>query len=306
MRRHHSIAAGLLALAAPFAACAQPADLPIPAATTSEYPPGVSVRQTRSGAVYADAKGRTLYGMDMRTLVRWAPDASKYCQQECQQTWEPLLAPADAKPNVVFPRGFGGPPPGAGQGQGGAAGGLAALAGAAQGQAAAQAQAPRPQGGGNNQVPPGMIQNQRAPDWTVIAGPNGPQWVYKGWHMVYARKDERPGSTAHDGEGQMTWNTLKFVPPVPRLAAPQGVAPLFAGGAYALTDKNGRVLFTGNCTAACAWTPLAAPMAGRNVGEWTVNLAGDRPQWTWRGKPVFVSQEVDSAAAPAGGSVLRP
>ena len=302
MRRHHSTAAGLLALAAPFAACAQPVDLPIPAATTNEYPPGVSVRQTRSGPVYADAKGRTLYGMDMRTLVRWAPDASKYCQQECQKTWEPLLAPADAKPNVVFPRGFGGgPPPGAGQGAaaGGAAGGLAALAGGAQGQA------PRPQGGAN-QVPAGMIQNQRAPDWTVIAGPNGPQWVYKGWHMIYARKSDRPGSTAHDGEDQMTWNTLKFVPQTPRLEAPQGIAPLFTGGAYALTDKNGRVLFTGNCAAVCSWTPLTAPMAGRSIGDWAVNLAGDRPQWAWRGKPVFVSQEADPAAPPAGGTVLRP
>lgn len=292
MRRHHSTAAGLLALAAPFAACAQPVDLPIPAATTAEYPPGVSVRQTRAGPVYADAKGRTLYGMDMRTLVRWAPDASKYCQQDCQQTWEPLLAPADAKPNVVFPRGFGGPPPGAGQGA--AAGGVA------------QGQAPRPQGGGNNQVPPGMIQNQRAPDWSVIAGPDGPQWVYKGWHMVYARKGDKPGSTAHDGEGQMTWNTLKFVPPVPKLDGPQGVAPLFTGGAYALTDKNGRVLFTGKCEAACGWTPLTAPMAGRAIGDWAVNLDGDRPQWAWRGKPVFVSLEDDPVKPPSGGTVLRP
>jgi predicted lipoprotein with Yx(FWY)xxD motif len=280
--------AGLLNLAMPSAVYAQPADLPIPAATTGEYPPGVTVRRTKAGPVYADARGRTLYGMDMRTLVRWAPDPALHCRDDCARTWEPLLAPTSAKPNVVFPRGFGGPPPAPGQG---AAGAAAQRGERAPGQAV---------------LPQGMILNQRAPDWTVIAGPSGPQWVYKGWHMVYLRKGDRPGSTAHDGESQMTWNTLKFVPPVPKLEAPQGVAPLFIGGDYALTDKSGRVLYTGTCTAACDWTPLSAPMAGRGFGEWAVDLSGDRPQWTWRGKPVYVSQEDDPVNAPAGGAVLRP
>jgi hypothetical protein len=47
-------------------------------------------------------------------------------------------------------------------------------------------------------------------------------------------------------------------------------------------------------------------MAGRGFGEWAVDLSGDRPQWTWRGKPVYVSQEDDPVNAPAGGAVLRP
>jgi predicted lipoprotein with Yx(FWY)xxD motif len=293
MRRHISTAAGLLALAVPFAAAAQPADLPIPAATTGEYPPGVTVRQTKAGPVYADAKGRTLYGMDMRTLVRWAPDPAHYCAGDCARDWEPLLAPDGTPPNIMFPRGFGGPPPGAA-----AAARPAAPAGATVLQAErAQGQAP---------LPVNMIMNQRAPDWTVIAGPGGPQWVYKGWHMVYTRKGDRPGSTTHDGTGVMVWNTLKYVPPVPSLHSPQGVAPLFTGEAYALTGKDGRVLFTGTCAAPCDWTPLTAPMAGRGIGDWAVNLAGDRPQWTWRGKPVFVSQEEDPVRAPLGGTVLRP
>ena len=94
MHPHLLAAVGLLALAMPFAAKAQPVDLPIPAATTSEYPPGVSVKQTKAGPVYVDAKGRTLYGMDMRVLIRWAPDPSKYCKEACAETWAPLLAPA--------------------------------------------------------------------------------------------------------------------------------------------------------------------------------------------------------------------
>ena len=62
-----------------------------------------------------------------------------------------------------------------------------------------------------------FIQNQKAPDWTVIQGAQGPQWVYKGWHMVFVRKGEAPGSAAHEGDGNLSWNTMKFVPPVPKV-----------------------------------------------------------------------------------------
>jgi predicted lipoprotein with Yx(FWY)xxD motif len=260
---------------------AQPADLPVPAAKTGEYPPGIAVRQTRSGPVYANARGRTLYGMDMRTVLRWSPDASQFCKDRCAE-WEPMLAGADAKPNIAFPRGFGGPP-------------APRVAGAP----------PRPPG--PPALPPGFVTPQSAPDWTIIAGPLGPQWVYKGWHMAYVRKGEPAGSTAHDGADEQTWNTLKYVPPVPQIVAPASVTTLFTGGAYALADRGGRLLFTGKCSLPCAdWSPLTAPMAGRGLGEWSVSLASDNPQWAWRGQPVFVSPEADPLSVPRNGKVLRP
>lgn len=282
MKAHPLLVTALLAALPAPALLAQPADLPIPAATTSDYPPGVSVRQTSAGAVYADKRGRTLYGMDMRTLVRWSPDASQHCQADCAALWEPLLAPAAATVNIAFPRGFGGPPaqrrPGA---------------------------PPRPPG--PPPLPPGFVAPQSAPDWTVIAGPQGPQWAYKGWHMVFTRKGDRPGSTAHDGADDRTWNTLKHVPPVPRVIAPAGISTLFAGGGYLLADSSGRALFTGQCAAACTgWQALAAPMASRGLGAWAVDLAGNSPQWSWRGKPVYVSQETNPLAVPKNGKVLRP
>ncbi len=258
---------------------AQPVDLPVPAATTSDYPPGVAVRRTASGPVYADARGRTLYGMDMRTVLRWSPDAALYCNDRCAD-WVPLLAPVDARPNIAFPRGLGAPPPPRGGTQ-------------------------RPPG--PPPLPAGYVSPQGAPDWTVIAGPQGPQWVYKGWHMVYVRKGDRPGSAAHDGESAQTWNTLKFVPPVPKIAAPAGVTALYANGSYALATREGRLLYTGSCAAPCTgWSPLAAPMAGGGLGEWSVSLAGDSPQWAWRGKPVYVSSEADPLTVPKNGRVLRP
>ncbi len=255
----------LVALLSPSAALAQPVDLPIPPATTTEYPPGISVGKTASGPVYVDAKGRTLYGMDMRTLIRWGADPSKYCKDACAETWEPLLAPSGAVPNIRYPQGFG------------------------------------------STTPPGFVQPQKAPDWTIIEGPQGPQWVYKGWHVVYTRKGDKRGSTEFEGADHLTWNTLKFVPPVPKIEAPMNVSTIFVDGAYALADKDGRVLFTGQCQRNCAgWQPMAGGMASQGTGQWAVNSSGDRPQWTYRGKPVFVSQEDDPTKAPQAGIVLRP
>jgi len=149
---------------------------------------------------------------------------------------------------------------------------------------------------------------QRAPDWNVIQGANCPKWVYKSWHLGFTRKGDKPGSTAHDGADNLTWNTLKFVPPVPKLTAPQSVAAAYRDGAYVLTHKDGRALFTGTCRKNCAdWSPLTAPAAGRGLGEWTVSRSGDAPQWLYRGKPVYVGAALDTPAPiPAKGKVLRP
>lgn len=263
------LTAALLGLLAASGAQAQPADLPIPAATTAEYPPGVSIAKTDRGPVYADARGRTLYGMDMRTLVRWAPDAAKFCGEACQKDWEPLLAPPGSVPNIAFPLGFG-------------------------------------ERHASTQAAP-MIPNQKAPDWAVIEGAQGPQWVYKGWHVVFTRKGDRPRSASFDGADNFTWNTLKFVPPVPQLTAPANVGTALVDGAHVLADKGGRLLFTGKCTSACdAWVPLAGPMASRGLGAWAIAQTGDQPQWTYKGQPVFVSQANDPASLPAHAVLLKP
>lgn len=274
--------AALALMLVPGAAQAQPVDLPIPAATTTIYPPGVKVAKAATGPVYVDRRGRTLYGMDMRTLLRFAPDPALYCDGACTETWEPLLAPAEAKVNIRYPAGF-----------------ERVLHARLTGGAPADG-APPP-------ADADFVQPQKAPDWTVIAGPQGPQWVYKGWHMVFTRKGEGPHAAAHDGEGDKTWNTLKYVPPVPAITAPGGVAIRFVEGAYALADKDGRLLFTGACKAGCAaWQPLAAGMASLPVGRWAAASSGDAPQWTWRGKPVFVSSDGEPASLPAGAAILRP
>jgi len=42
------------------------------------------------------------------------------------------------------------------------------------------------------------------------------------------------------------------------------------------------------------------------MGAWQVSTAVDAPQWIYRGKPVFVSQEDDPKQVPAGAVILRP
>ena len=248
-------------------AIAQPADLPIPPATTDHYPQNIHIAKTGSGSVYVDGRGRVLYGMDMRTVLRAGPDPSRYCQDACSKNWDPVLAPADTAPNIQFPL-------------------------------------------SNRENAPakdGLVTQANAPDWTVIAGPQGPQWVYKGWHMVFTRHGDRPGSIAYDGDENRVWNTMKFVPPVPKVAAPDNVRPAFVDGRYLLATEDGRLLFTGECKSACSdWRPLPAAMASAPMGPWAVRADGDTPQWSYHGKPVFVAQGDGTDGVPAAGKPLQP
>lgn len=274
-------------------AMAQPADLPVPPATTTQFPPGVTVRDTPAGPVYADARGRTLYGLDLRTLLRWTSLPPTYCKQRCPD-WEPLLAPADARVNLAYPGGFE-----ARLRQAIESG--AQIGGGGAGQRPASGNRPRSE---DDADPDFFTDPQKAPDWTVIAGPAGPQWVYKGWHMIYTRKDDAPGSTAFDGDQDFTWNTLKYVPPRPAVVAPAHVTTVLAGGNWALADKDGHVLFTGECRAGCE--PLGGGLASRGIGEWTIDRSSDRPQWAWRGRRVYASRMPDPLMVPEGGEAMRP
>jgi predicted lipoprotein with Yx(FWY)xxD motif len=274
------------AVAMPFSATAlaQPSDHPIPAVKTTEYPAGIKVAQAQPYPVFVDAQGRTLYGLDLRSgIVRYSPNPAMYCKQHCGPEWEPLLA-TGMQPNLT-PGGFGGP------------GGGQRPAAPPQGATGAPAAA----------SPPQMYNAANAPDWSVIEGPNGPQWVYKGYHMVYVRTDAAPGTTSFDGAENYAWNTLKFVPPVPKLKGPNTVSTRFVDGRYVLTDAEGRALFTGACTQDCAaWKPLTGGFLIRPIGDWAVSKTSELPQWTYKGQPVFVSQDVDPLRVPSSAAILQP
>lgn len=149
-----------------------------------------------------------------------------------------------------------------------------------------------------------------AGDWAAVQGPGGPQWVYKGVHLVFTRKGDRPGSVAHDGDDGYTWNTLKYVPPAPELSAPPNVEARLLDGAYVLADTRGNLLFSPRaktCVDACAgWQVFASGMARRGTGEWAVKQGEDHAQWVYRGKPVYQIKGSNPADIPAGGVLLNP
>jgi len=144
--------------------------------------------------------------------------------------------------------------------------------------------------------------------WKVRVGAQGPQWSYRNNLVFTFVADRKPGDMAGDAYDDL-WHVIAYVPPAPTLIAPANVVPVFADQTYVLTDAGIHALFTPrtpNCAAACAgWTPFAAGIAARNIGDWTVLRTGDTPQWAWRGKPVFESQGDKPIIVPTEGVLLK-
>ena len=205
-------------------------------------PQGVAVRQTKSGAMFVDARGMTLYALSARLAGSRSGAPLKYCVGPCTAVWSPLVAPANAQP---------------------------------------------------------------LGDWKVIDGAQGAQWSYKGNPVFTYIKDDAPGSTAGDGYEDL-WKVLAYIPPAPTIVAPASVTVAYVEGHYIMTDREGRALFTtkDKCSAACE-QPLLAGMASQPVGDWKVARDGDRPQWTYRGKPVYVTRDERRTRVPDEGVALR-
>lgn len=206
-----------------------------------ERPAGVSIGQTKSGAVFVDARGMTLYALNARLAGSRSGASLKYCVGPCTSVWSPLAAQANSP-----------------------AAGL----------------------------------------WTVVDGAQGPQWAYKGNPVFTYLQDKVPGSRAGDGYDDL-WTAIAYVPPPPQIVAPASVTVAFVDGAYIMTDRKGRALFTGSCASGCE-QPLVGGMASVPIGDWKVTRSGDRPQWTYRGKAVYVSQNEHKTQVPDGVAVLRP
>jgi predicted lipoprotein with Yx(FWY)xxD motif len=249
--------AALSQLASPVVA--QPRFSPPRPANSNVLPPGISVKKTAIGDVYVDAKGRTLYGLDVVALFVEMRSPFTYCTGACEEMWEPVAAPAGTPQ---------GPP-----------------------------NAPRFIGRGT----------QSGPDWVAVNGAKGPQLLFKQGNLVFVRKDDVPGSTKWDGDKNYLWNALRYVPPIPKVKAPSGFSAAYIDGAYALADKDERILYTQDRPAKCVTPciPLKTGLVVSGSGEWTVSRTGEVAQWAYRGKPVYVSAP-KSAGIPEGATILRP
>lgn len=141
-------------------------------------------------------------------------------------------------------------------------------------------------------------------EWSAITGPVGPQWAYAGNPVFVFKADPASGALGGDGWDDL-WSALFYVPPKPVLVAPPGVAVKAIKGRNLLADAAGHPLFTIGTGRSVAATPFAAGMVNRPVGEWAVLRRSDVPQWTWRGRPVFVSSDLDPLL-PAGAEAILP
>jgi predicted lipoprotein with Yx(FWY)xxD motif len=144
--------------------------------------------------------------------------------------------------------------------------------------------------------------------WKVVKAMQGPQWTYRDNLVFTYNADRAPGDLGGDNYDDL-WNVIDYVPPAPKIVAPAGVIPLYLTGTYLLGDAGGHVLFTapGSCGEACmGWTPFAAGMAARDVGDWTVERGGARPQWRYRGKAIFIADDEQPNRALAGAAILQP
>lgn len=248
---------------------AQPRDLPVSPATSAQLPAGIGVRKTPGGQIYVDARGRTLYGLDISTLALEMRSPYDYCTGRCAELWEPVTPPPGLPPTPAVPVVF-----------------LRLLA----------ARGPL----------------QLGPDWTVSKGASGPQLMFRVANLVFTRKGDRPGVVARDGADDGLWNVLYHVPPVPKVVAPAGVAPVLVDGVYALADGEQHLLFTmkegHKCNAPCVRPmPFRASLIGRGVGDWTIARGGDFAQWQYRGQPVFVGEGLPkSTDLPKDTAILRP
>lgn len=140
-------------------------------------------------------------------------------------------------------------------------------------------------------------------EWSVIAGPAGPQWAYARNPVFVFKADKAPGDLGGEGWDEL-WSTLSYVPSAPALVAPPGIAVKAVEGRNLLADAAGHPLFVSAERPGAA--PLPAGMASRAIGEWSVLRGSDLPQWAWRGRPVWVSASTDPRALPAGAEAIRP
>lgn len=143
--------------------------------------------------------------------------------------------------------------------------------------------------------------------WAPGEGAQGRQWAYRGSPVFTAVDDRKPGDSTGDG-WQDVVHPIAWVPATPAFTAPAPVVARYVKGHFYLADPAGHLLVT--CVkseaAACRGaSPLAAGAAARGFAGWSPLATADGRQWTFRGKPVFVSAGSEPLAAE-GGDEARP
>jgi predicted lipoprotein with Yx(FWY)xxD motif len=274
-------AASAISQAAPRGAPAREPYLSVP------MPPGFRVVVSElEGAVFADARGRTLYSWpqhELRNGNAGDPKDRSVCSFRKETVTDGLMSPYP--PGLVLPD-------------------LATRPSCAQAWPPVRAA-------------PGA---KAVGDWTLIKRDDGiEQWAYKGQALYTSVLDREPGDTyggsmRSGGEGAGDSPAYR-IPVGPPPDVPPGLAVrttalgrllVTVDGSYSVyeSDQDGRN--HSSCTGACAdsWKPLLAPASARSHGDWTVfeRMPGIW-QWAFRGQPIYTYALDRSARSQAGSDV---
>lgn len=133
--------------------------------------------------------------------------------------------------------------------------------------------------------------------WKPETTSRGMVWTYKGSPVFSFNADGRLGEAGGDGFEDI-FGTIEYVPARPSFDAPPPAALRYRKGQWVLTDDQGRFLYTGG-----GGEPLVTGLAARPRGDWSIVAAGDRMQWAYKRRPVFVAAQVD---VPPEGEGITP
>jgi len=234
-------------------------------------PPGFRVEATElEGAVFADARGRTLYSWpqhELRNGNAGDPKDRSNCTYTQETITDGLMSPYPA--GLILPD-------------------LATRPSCAQAWPPVRAA-------------PGA---KPVGDWTIIKRKDGiEQWAYKGQALYTSVLDRQPGDTyggtmrsGGEGSGDSPAYRLPVGPP-PDVPPGLAVRTTAIGRLLVTVDGSYSVYYNdrdernhSNCDAACTetWKPVLAPASAQSHGAWTVfERSAGIWQWAFRGKPIY-------------------
>ena len=250
-------------------------------------PPGFHVEGSElEGAVFADARGRTLYiwpQHELRNGNAGDPKDRSNCTDTRQTATDGLMSPYPA--GLILPD--------------------------------------LPTRPSCTQAwPPVRVAAGAKPigDWTIIERKDGiAQWAYKGQALYTSALDRAPGDTyggsmRSGGEGSGDGPAYR-IPVGPPPDVPPGLAVrttalgrllVTVDGSYSVYYRDSDRRDHSNCDAACTetWKPVLAPASARSHGAWTVlERTPGIWQWAFRGKPIYTNA-VDKNPRSQAGSDL--
>jgi len=131
-------------------------------------------------------------------------------------------------------------------------------------------------------------------NWSLINREDGTkQWAYKGKPLYRYSVDQSPIDTY--GEGVRAQWALAFIP----VLTPPGIKIQKTFVGYVAADNERMTLYAPdgeidsrtvcvNNTCGPDWSPMLAPWAAHDLGEWrTISRQDGLRQWTYKGRPLF-------------------